>query len=328
MADYKCAPLNRIPWDVAKSMKEVAAYASWHAANHFAGKDGDAARDVEAAGRHYDTLCCYGLFSNRFCELFKDMAWAAAWSAANERMGTTEEAVKNKDNWNLYHQALTRTKETTIRIADELKYLCWNSAWHCANTRAHWGLFTSGDAARDAERIELHYNNIGSECKLVSLEFINEKAKITDTVAPKFFAQQKLENRSDSPQEMSVQFSHYTTQTKSWGRDVRWGFTVAGGVITCLFNILGGYIGIFNLDKGFSGDGATGSGEVKTYTFPVRVGPKSTVKAKGVVQETTAEVPYFMEFDMGGSRYCRAGTWKGVVTGNVELRIGETVKLK
>ncbi|XP_046357293.1 uncharacterized protein LOC124135762 [Haliotis rufescens] len=326
MSGCVCDPLHKIPWEIAKEMVGLAAYASWHASNTLAGKKGDAAEDLKKADLHYKQFMEFGLPTEKVCLMFKDMAWAAAWSTAHERMGEKSEAASNKARWEEKCKEIVASGEIDAGLANDLKELCWYSGWHSANTRKFLGLFHRDDAQKDAERVEALFQSIGGDCRLVCIDFIQDRCTLINPTKPKFFAEQKLENKSDSEQEMSCSFKHWNTQTKSWSTSIKWKFTVAGA-IAGLYFVAGGIMASVSYSKETTEGGSITDGEEKTYNFNVKVGPKSMVTAKGIVQEATAEVPYFMIFDIGGKRYCKEGLWSGIVAGRVEYEIGETIPL-
>ncbi|XP_071113310.1 uncharacterized protein [Haliotis cracherodii] len=157
-SDAKCSPLTSIPAATAEDMKEIAAYASWHAANHMKRYRSDAQRDEDTVRRHYSSLCNSGIFSHDFCFFYEQMAWAAAWSTANERMGKKRDAMLYKQKWLDYHMELAKSREVTSQLANDLRSLCWSSAWFTANTRK--GFFYKKDAAEDARKMQVYYDRI------------------------------------------------------------------------------------------------------------------------------------------------------------------------
>ncbi|XP_046560480.1 uncharacterized protein LOC124269499 [Haliotis rubra] len=156
--NVKCSVLTSVPVATAKDMKEIAHYASWHAANHMKRYRHDAQRDEETVRRHYNSLCSSGVFSHDFCFMYEQMAWAAAWSTASERMGKKKDAVLYKQKWLDCHMELVLSREITGQLANDLQSLCWSSAWFTANTRK--GFFYRKDAAEDARKMQIYYDRI------------------------------------------------------------------------------------------------------------------------------------------------------------------------
>lgn len=103
----------------AEDMKEIALYASWHAANTMTRYRDDAHRDESKVRRHYDSLCSSGVFSNEFCSVYEQMAWAAAWIAANERFGTKKDAGWML--WRKYKYIAATVVDVSIVILDIIK---------------------------------------------------------------------------------------------------------------------------------------------------------------------------------------------------------------
>ncbi|XP_046549483.1 uncharacterized protein LOC124259397 [Haliotis rubra] len=326
MSGCVCDPLHKIPVEIAKEMFHLALEASWHAANTLANKKGEAQESLEKANGHYKNFMEFGLPTEKVCLMFKDMAFAAAWSTSNERMGEESEAASNKAKSLQKSQEMVDSGEIEKSLADNLWNMCWYSAWHTANTRKCMGFFYRDDAAEDMKKANSFFEAIEGDCRLVAIDFIQDRCTLINPVKPKYFAEQKLENKSDLAQEMSCSFKHWNTSTKSFSVSVKWKFTVAGA-IAGLYFVAGGIAASLSYSKETTEGSSITDGEEKKYNFEVKVGPRSMVTAKAIVQEATAEVPYFMIFDIGGKRYCKEGLWSGIVAGRVEYEIGESIPL-
>ncbi|XP_067651548.1 uncharacterized protein [Haliotis asinina] len=326
MSGCVCDPLHKIPVEIAKEMFNLAMQASWHASYTQAGKEDKAKESLEKANKHYQLFMEFGLPTERVCLMFKDMAFACAWSTAHERMGDKNEAATNKTKSQQKCKEIVESGEIEKSLADNLWLMCWYSAWHTANSLKCKGFFYQDDAAEDIKKANGYFEAIQGDCRLVAIDFIQDRCTLINLQKPRCFESQTLENKSDLEQEMSCSFKHWNTRTKSLSVSVKWKFTVAGA-IAGLYFVAGGIAAALSYSKETTEGSSITDGEEKTYTFKVKVGPKSTVKASALVQEATAEVPYFMIFDIGGKRYCKEGLWSGIVAGKVEYQIEESLPL-
>ncbi|KAK0209833.1 hypothetical protein IW262DRAFT_1281142 [Armillaria fumosa] len=135
------------------------------------------------------------------------------------------------------------------------------------------------------------------------------------TVTPHVLANQTLTNNSDDEQEMSFSFSETVTHTSKFEHTT--GFTIEVGTefSAGLPLVAEGKISVsvshsneftFGTENTFS----------KTYTanFPVKAGPKKTVRGVSSVQEGTLEVPYTIHLasKSTGVWVETKGIWRGV----------------
>ncbi len=88
----------------------------------------------------------------------KGCSWRGSWHASNLRKGYKGDAATDEVAFNDYADAFKKKMEGILseETCNDIKWMFWNAAWYTANTR--WLYY--GDAQKDKERMEKHYDNI------------------------------------------------------------------------------------------------------------------------------------------------------------------------
>ncbi|KAK7033618.1 hypothetical protein VNI00_012617 [Paramarasmius palmivorus] len=168
-----------------------------------------------------------------------------------------------------------------------------------------------------------YFSFLFEDMKVDKVEYDLKEGKIISTT-PMVLTNQTLENKSDHEQEMSFALNKTVTHTSSFQYTT--GFTITIGS-TFSAGIPGvGEIGL-TLDRSFSNEWTWGKEDsvAKSYTatFPVKAGPKQTVRAVSTVNKCDLDVPYtiYMSSKSTGTKVETKGIWRGVTTWNLRHKI-------
>ena len=310
MASGSVDKLNFLPTDVSEEIKKCAEAAAQSTANERFGSKGEA----DARKVHWNehaaaiTKKADGLLSKDICGDIQYMFWFQAWRTANERKGYRGDAKSDIKKVDEYVKTIKSRGEISDHLADNIRNMGWNIAWYWANT--YYGY--KDDAKRDKAKLEADYNKIHGEVKLLDVKFYTDKAKVLQE-KPKVVAEQTLPNKTGSEQSMTFQFTTNKGSTTSVSTTIGFKYSVTESMEVGFEGVGKFSVGIsFELSSSTTFATSMSKSVSKSYSFPLVVPPHKTYTAKGMVHETTMDVPYELVFDFGGAKRTISGMWKGV----------------
>ncbi|KAK0491950.1 hypothetical protein EDD18DRAFT_1321316 [Armillaria luteobubalina] len=197
----------------------------------------------------------------------------------------------------------------------------------------HWKHFrivcpASGEVLFSRTNKDPHFGNytrtVYSDDQWFTMKFEDMVVKSVDydiaqgkilTMTPHVLANQTLTNNSDDEQEMSFSFSETVTHTSKFeyttGFEIEVGMEFSAGIPLVTESKISVSVShknefIFGTENTFS--------KMYTANFPVKAGPKKTVRGVSSVQEGTLEVPYTIHLasKSTGVWVETKGVWRGV----------------
>lgn len=146
--------MDSLAAELAQELKDFAWNAAWCSANEAKWMAQDAARNREAAERHFQAAVETRGLSAIVMSDVKKMVWAAAKHATLERLSILQASQSEEAKHEFQHTAdfVKLSGEMSEGCAAHLRWMAWNAAWHAANVRAG----NEADARRDRGRFEQH----------------------------------------------------------------------------------------------------------------------------------------------------------------------------
>ncbi len=311
--------MDILPYDIAEVMKECCLKASSSKANEHFGSRGTAQADKVQFGDLAQSFKKKSdqLLSANVCDNIKEMFWKAACHVANTKAKCKRDAERDMSEMEEACQRIIKAGDVSTQLAKNLRQMGYQAAWYLTNKVSGY----TDEAKAPEARYKSDFNKITGDVNLVAMNFFIDKAK-SQQAKPKVIAKQNLINNGDIQQQMSFSFTITEGETKSLSftagfafgvkRDIEVGFAGFGKAnVSANFEISGSSTSSGCINKGIT----------KTYNFPVAVPPRSTYKAKAMVQEAMMDVPYELVFDFGGKRKSLCGKWRGVAVSSATYTI-------